>query len=651
MNPKKRQCSVLTWTLISCALGVAGCAAWRLPRIDPTGERIFIRPQNQGPPYSLAAGNPVASPVFTNPVFPPPVPPGPTSLAAPISGLLPPLPQDRLSITPDRVLAPVGSEVVLKAGVCTPENFLLTDTKTEWLIARESAGEFVSLGGRGWLRSPLLPWNKPKKIDNQYATGYAASVPLTITRGTADTSDDVQVEPGEAWATITSPVEGTSHVTAVAPEIVAWSGRRATATIYWIDVQWTFPPAAVSAGGAQALTTTVRRQSDGTPIEGWLVHYEVDGGAGALTGSQSGQVVDVATDINGQASIDVSPTGGSGTASRINMQIVRPVRYAGSDMPRLVIASGTSTINWTDTAGAYLPPPDNIETTPIPSLPSTPLAPQAAKRPVLKIEIHNEPQVLTGGDARFEVVIRNQGDAAATGIVVKDRFDKGLSHLEDSYGYQQLEKEIGDIAPGNSQTVILNFKVLQAGHLCHTVTVTSREGASTHEGACVNATEPPPQTLPGSENAFPREDVLPQEVGAGLRQNNGIPVRPLQQEGLQLDLRSLANNPVRAGTFPKYEITVANKSATPDADVQLRVHFPPGIVPDPTTLTPPEVQASFNGNELRIDTIPEIQAAARLRFTVQAKVAEPSVGTITARLTSRKLVQPIEQSLRVEVVR
>ena len=284
MHSSSRQLVVLSLALSVCAMLMGGCAGLRVPRIDPSGERVFIWPQSQVPAVVPAAGNVSAPPVYTDAVFPQPTMAGAQNPALPgappVNALIPPVPQDRMSITPNRILAPVGSEVILKAGLCSSENYLLTDTKTEWLIAQDSAGEFVELGGSGWCGKAILPWNKPKKIDNQYAVGYSAKVPLTITRGTQDTSDDVRVERGEAWATVTSPVEGTSNITAVAPEVVAWAGRRATATIYWVDVQWTLPPATVSAGRAQVLTTAVRRQSDGMPLVGWLVRYEVADGAG-----------------------------------------------------------------------------------------------------------------------------------------------------------------------------------------------------------------------------------------------------------------------------------------------------------------------------------------------------------------------------------
>ena len=405
---------------------IAGCAGFRCPRIDPSGERLFICPRDQVTPVA-GSTNPLAPPVYTDPVFPQPPLPG----AVNAGGLVPPVPQDRLRITPGRVLAPVGSEVIVRAGLCTRENYLLTDSKIEWLLSREDVGEFVELGGRGWCKDPWLPWNKPKKIDNQYAVGYTAKVPLSITRGTANTTDDVNIQPGEAWASITSPVEGVSRITAVAPEIAEWANRRAQATIYWVDVQWTFPPTAVTAGGGQVLTTTVLRQTDGTPLEGWLVRYEVADGGGSLRGDQSGQVVEVPTDAQGRASIDVTPTGSAGSTTRINAQLIRPAGFGGSSAPRLDIASSSTLINWTD--GDYVPPPDDLGdvvpptafpgggTTPIqpPTNPVVPLVTpdRAQLGPRLEVEIYDPApaDIRVGGEPRFEIVLRNTGDAPATG--------------------------------------------------------------------------------------------------------------------------------------------------------------------------------------------------------------------------------------------
>ena len=488
---------------------------------------------------------------------------------------------------------------------------------------------------------------------------------------------------------------------------------------------------------------------------------------GTATGGQSGQVVEVPTDANGRASIDVSPTGGSGSTSRIKVQIIRPERFAGSDMPRLVIANGTSTIHWTDGGTSYLPEPDDLGSTPIPSLPPTPAPPAVTQRPVLEMEIRGETQTQVGGQARFEVTIRNQGNATATGVVLNDRFDAGLSHPMDSQRSLEIEnKNIGDIAPGTSRTTILNFNVLKSGKLCHDATVTCRECAPTQKRACINAIEPPPQANPaieirkngpevkevGQQALFsltlknsgdvPLTNIqvvdeydqallpTPQRqdykkvgnsivwniprigVGETVRMDvncqclapnanacntvqvtadtgttvgaiqsadtkcieiwpasspnvvppnnvvpptsNVLPPGPAGAGGLDFSLRLLSNSQLRVGTNAKYEIVVNNDSVLPVDQVQLRLVFPAGIVPDAARASVnnnANVQARLVGNELQYETIRLFRPEERFTFVVEANVTQLGIGKTTALLSSSKHVQPLEKSVQVEVIR
>ncbi len=523
-------------TLVA-AIAVAcggGCAGLRLPRIDPSGERILIFPKDQpggGQPVAFQS-NALSAPVQTDPVFPQQPLPTTTPQAAlqtqAASGPTAPgtIPQDYVRISPDRYLAPIGAEVVLKAGICTTEGFLLKEQPMEWLLG-EGTGEFVALGGRGYLQPAWLPFNKPDKIDNRYAKGYTSKVRRVLTRGTTQQEDDVLVLPGESWASITSPVEGVSSVTAYSPKVETWSSRRARATVYWVDSLWTFPPATVSATSPQStrLTTTVRRQSDGLPVCGWLVRYEVIGGDAGLSGGGT-QVVEVPTDADGNAAIDVTPAPGDGGSTRIDMQLVRPAGLGGSQWPRLVVSQSSTTVTWPGGSTPYVPPVTNAQppfgSGPTPTLPpagagfpqQTPPSPTfpgsgfnqapppatGTQRPQLDLEITGDPNVQVGGTARFELVIRNTGTGQATGLVIRDQFDPGFSHLRDPDRNLEIENQLpGTLGPGETRSIFLTFDVLKPGELCHDVTVTCAEGVRAIDRACVNAAAPLPQNRPAVE--------------------------------------------------------------------------------------------------------------------------------------------------------
>lgn len=488
--------AVLLTLLALCIPLAAGCAGLRCPRIDPTGERLFIWPKDQPVAATPAVTtNPVAPPVYTDPVFPA------QAAAAPVAQAPP---EQVLKITPERLLAPIGSEVVLKAGICDSDGYLVADQKLEWILGRNGVGQFVEIGGKGLMHQALLPWKKGKKVDNYLAVGYTATAPLCITRGTADPNDDVEIRRGDGWASVTSAVEGTSYVTAHAPGVVSWNERRSQATIHWVDVQWVFPPSQVAGNGRpQTLTTTVTRQSDGTPIEGYVVRYEVADGA-ALSGAQTGQMVEVRTGADGRASVEVSPTDSGAGSSRIEVRLVRPANYAGTSSPRLVINDSTTIVNWGGTT-PYLEPdagppltetplPDRSPVTPAP----TPTPAPSPALPELNVRLAQVSTTPTeaGGAARFRVRVANAGPSPASNVALSVRFDAGLSHLRDVRRDLEIENpNIGRIDPGQTWEGFLTFDLLRAGRQCIVATAASQETTSAPEEICVEVSQPRPQAV------------------------------------------------------------------------------------------------------------------------------------------------------------
>jgi uncharacterized repeat protein (TIGR01451 family) len=524
---------------------MTGCASWQGPRIDPSGNQFLIWPQDAppaatlGPPppavavpgniqaapvwsdpapgsYSMPLGTTVVGPPVAAPALPGPVVGAPVAIGppVPIGPAVPVLGQPSLRITPDRVMAPVGSEVIVRAGICGGDGYLVTNERVEWLVAREGAGQIVDLGERGrldWFRSW---WDTPRKVDNWYAVGTTSTHAKCLRRGNADPSDDVQVRSGEAWVAITSPAEGTSYVTAYTPAVKDWQLRRATATIHWIDAQWVFPPSASAPSGQpHVLTTTVTRRTDGTPVAGWLVRYEVAGGDASL-GYDAGNVTEVPTDASGRASVEVSPVGGGDGTTFINMVLIRPGQQGQDTSPPLEIGTSSATITWGSGGVAAAPvvtPPPTVSSTPAPSYPrdtapGDPYVPPQnaapAGQPDLEVRLSRlgPEQVAVGELARFQVVVTNRGTAPATKIEVLDRFDRGLDHPEALPGESAVKYPgMRDLAPGESSTVPLTFEVTSPGRHCHEVIVTAAGGEEAADRMCVVAVEAEAPITPSLE--------------------------------------------------------------------------------------------------------------------------------------------------------
>jgi hypothetical protein len=138
-----------------------------------------------------------------------------------------------LRLTPNGLLAPVGTEVVLKAGVADCDGSLLVNRRVEWGIT--GPGQFTEMGTASQVGWFAWPWQVPQRVAANYAIGTTAAVESTLYRGTPDPNDDVPISRGESWVTVTSACEGTSLMTAYTPTLDNYN--RVTTQIYWVDAQ------------------------------------------------------------------------------------------------------------------------------------------------------------------------------------------------------------------------------------------------------------------------------------------------------------------------------------------------------------------------------------------------------------------------------
>lgn len=367
----------------------AGCAPIQLPRIDPTGSQIFAPgtteltlPRLHGD--RSGAGGIFPEPAFPTPAVPPPciqgMPlPGTATIAPPAVPAVQPISTDlcgddcllgpkavlqnghccalnslhlpdrgtrgKIQLTPQRVIAPVGGEVLMLAGVCGPDGTLMPGETIEWMVAPDGVGSIVQVGDdERWLVHSLARTRDPEKLDVDYAIGRTSSRAALITRGTRTPRDDVSLRKGETWMTLTSASEGVSRVTVLAPESDCWDHRKATTTIYWIDAAWQFPKnQMVRAGSSTSMTTRVTRSERTIPAEGWIVRYEVLTPTLATLGPQHLSVMEVPVGPDGNATVGVNPVAGTSGTATVEIQVIRP---AEADLPRMVLARANRTITW-----------------------------------------------------------------------------------------------------------------------------------------------------------------------------------------------------------------------------------------------------------------------------------------------------------------
>ena len=575
---------VLLTAIAAFAMTLVGCATYQGPRIDPTGERLFVWPGQAPPPGAVVVappgtvapgpavvtvpiGNMQAPPVYSDPTPPalppaaaviPPVPyapstaiPGTVAQACPVSTITPAVPvvtpvagagpavtvppgSTFVRLTPDRLVAPVGTEVFLKAGVLSADGALSPNERIEWSVARNGVGQIGTMGTQesGHL---LSWWVAPEKIDPWTAVGRTAYHPVTVSSNTPGPFGQAQVERGESYVTLTSCSEGVSQVTASAPDLCQFN--QATTSIYWIDAQWTFPASAVAAcGQPQTLTTTIFRRTNGAPLCGWVVRYTV-GGGGSL-GSESGSTIDARTDASGRASVQVSPSQAGGGVTQVGVTIIHPQAIGPNALPQVELARGAAAITWTTNGAVVAPavpvvplgptsapstpglpmmpaplgaPPATIgvppSSGPAPTLPTTPqsppptnsstaapnpYSPPPAGKPKLELSLRatTPEQIAVGQYVSYELTITNRGDGVARNIQVIDQFDRGLSHIGDTRKEHVVKNaNIRELAPNDSERIPLTFQLIDAGQQCHRVTVTADGAEPAQQQACVTGSQ------------------------------------------------------------------------------------------------------------------------------------------------------------------
>ncbi len=401
------QSGLLALTIALCAAGLSGCANCRMPQLYPTGQSSLVS----------------------------------TTTTKPLAAFRDTPPTNResnrveLILCPHATVAPIGSEIILLAGVRGPDQYLRTNERVEWMIDPGSVGQFVDLDKGSWTDPFVGDFTRAKKIDNTFAVNTTSRRLLRLTRGTPDSSDDMEVLKGQAWVTLTSAGEGTSDVTVYCPGVSPWEARTESCQVHWVDAQWSFPSVAIAeSGGRQLLTTTVSRQSDCAPRGGWIVRYEIVEGPPAGFAPDGSQVVEIPTDGQGKAAVELFQQRSQAGTNKVSIQVIRPAGLGCPDQ-RIVIGRTCLAQTWS--------------------------------APDLAVRVTGPAVGSVGSNLGFRVEVSNPGDMAAEGISLTTRMPAGLGLVSSSPVSEGVggapRWSIGRLAAGETRSIALDVRPDRAG--------------------------------------------------------------------------------------------------------------------------------------------------------------------------------------------
>ena len=319
--------------------------------------------------------------------------------------------------------------MVLVGGLCGDDGYLITCQKIEWSLSQDSVGQIIDFSDRGRY------WNASKKLSADYAITNTSRRSEVVTRGTPSVTDDIVQQKGQCWVSLTSASEGTSYVTALAPEGSTWPQRRQSATIYWVDCQWAFPnPVAVPAGQAHTLSTHLTRTATTAPIAGWIVRYDIVDGTSAVFAPANATSIEVRTDENGMGNAALQPASNLAGVTQVHIEVIRPAD-PNSDAPRTKLGEGYTSITWS-----------------APGLALRASGPQAGavdSTLVYRVEVHNP------------------GDIPTRDVVVQDVLPPNLQFVSSNPPAQMFgnrsQWRLGDLPAKSMQVIEINVRAAAGG--------------------------------------------------------------------------------------------------------------------------------------------------------------------------------------------
>ncbi|MEC9093643.1 MAG: hypothetical protein VX438_13100 [Planctomycetota bacterium] len=492
---------------------LGGCSQIQLPRIDPSGNRLFlpgtvpVAPQYRPVPAYRQPAQPLPYPYSgppqaqVGPNFLPPQPvlsrlgsPGPVPVAqqpVPAPEFKIPRKAGRIILTPDEIVAPVGSEVVVMAGLCGNDGHYVIQQPIEWLLSQESVGNMVTVGNnRNQLISGVIGPSS-KKVAAGFAKSVTSSSARTITKGTPSPGDDVYVAKGQTWVTLTSPTEGTSHLTCVAPNADGWDRRRSTAKIHWLDARWKLPGNRTLNNGQTCELPVVLTRSNGEPIPNWQVTYEIVGGKNVGLLPSGSQKAELATNSLGQATTGIRQINNGPASAQVRIQVVRPGNPLGSQR-MLTVIDQVVNLRWAS--------------------------------PALSIEVVGPNQVGRDSEFTYRISVKNPGDAVARNAIVRlDSIDPKLEIVSmEPKGRTvggRIEWKMGDLLPNQvAYSIDLKLKAFRAGDTVTCVSVQSVEDNLAPVRACMESKVSVPCI--GLKMTGPTEAKVGQTVKYKLRIEN-----------------------------------------------------------------------------------------------------------------------------------
>ena len=95
-------------------------------------------------------------------------------------------------------MAPIGTEVLLAAGVTDGRGYYVLRQPLEWMLAQDGVGQVMAVGHESPLGASHVLRHSPQKVATNYVRAHTSTIEQTVDRGTRNPADDVRLERGQS---------------------------------------------------------------------------------------------------------------------------------------------------------------------------------------------------------------------------------------------------------------------------------------------------------------------------------------------------------------------------------------------------------------------------------------------------------------------
>ncbi len=321
------------------------------------------------------------------------------------------------------VVAP-GGRAVLHAKVTDEDGDPVRGARVEWLLSEGSVGTILDIDEEGGIGDDA----------ERESSSYAYT----------ETDSD-----GTTWISVTSPMVGASHVVAYCPDVADWDRQTAFTSVNWEDVAITVSEGgAARTGSSQPVSVHVVRASDGRPLEGYQVSFEIVSGPAATLGKSGKTSLATETDAQGWAKTTVVQ---KAPAKGENVVLTRVVKPADEECckPPVLLGEWKTPLRWVS--------------------------------PAIGIAKSAPATAVVGETFRYDIVVQAGGDTASRGVTVTDTLPKGLAYVSSApaakVSGRSLSWSLGDMAAGTRKTITVDVRAERTGKFHNCAQVAAEKGS------------------------------------------------------------------------------------------------------------------------------------------------------------------------------